>query len=84
MVLRIRKRPGMEREDVLAAPRTADRAGGSVWGKLLGSGTKPTPAVGACVLSSRKLRILPRRVVSGPRLGQGPGPGPELSWLRAC
>ena len=52
MVLRIRKRPGMEQEDVLAAPRAAGGSSGSVWGKLLGSGTKPTPAVGACVPST--------------------------------
>ena len=56
MVLRIRKRPGMEREDVLAAPRAAGGSGGtSVWDKLLGGGggTKPTPAVGACVHTRR-------------------------------
>jgi hypothetical protein len=59
MVLRIRKRPGMEREDVLAAPRGAGGAGGSMWGKLLGSGTNPTPAVGASC-STRMLRISAR------------------------
>ena len=47
MVLRVRKRPGMEAEDVLAAPRTAGGSGGSVWGKLIGGGTKPAAADGA-------------------------------------
>ena len=57
MVLRIRKRPGMEREDVLAAPRGAGGVGGSVWGKLLGSGTKPTLATGALIRSKEARRF---------------------------
>ena len=43
MVLRVRKRPGMEAEDVLAPPPSA--GGGSVWGKLLGGGSRAQDGV---------------------------------------
>ncbi len=43
MVLRVRKRPGMEADDVLAPPPAA--GGGSVWGKLLGGGSKAQDGV---------------------------------------
>ena len=43
MVLRVRKRPGMEADDVLAPPPAA--SGSSVWGKLLGGGSKTQDGV---------------------------------------
>jgi len=45
MVLRVRKRAGMEAEDVLAPSPAA--AGGSVWGKLLGGGSRAAALDGA-------------------------------------
>ena len=43
----VRKRPGMEAEDVLAPPKPAGGAAGSVWGKLIGGGAKVAAADGA-------------------------------------
>ena len=62
MVLRVRKRPGTEAEDVLAPPRPAGGAGGSVWGKLLGGGSKAATQDGVRPAAASTARLaLPHR-----------------------